>query len=100
MIPLSDWMILEERDEDLTTGRLVIPESVKEKTKMTIGFKVLKVGKGWWENGKWMDSPVKKGDIILLDAPLVARFTYRGIKYVAAKARDAAFIIEKEDLED
>ncbi len=92
---LKDWLLLEEEAETGGSG-IIIPDNVKEKQDARAkGYIVLQVGKGWWEHGVFMTTPVRKGDLVLLDSPMVARFNYKGVKYIACAGKDVAFIVKR-----
>lgn len=95
MIPMGDWMILEE---EKMASAIEVPDAYKAKSKLTFSYIVKCVGKGWWDLTKFHESPVKIGDRVLLDVPMVARFSYAGKDYIAAQARNIAFIVEDADL--
>jgi len=94
LIPKEDWMELEEVSDSISKT-IEVPEHFRDKSKITIGFRVISVGPGYWEGGKFITPNVKVGDEVLLDAPLVARFTFGEEKRIAAKSRNVAFIVKR-----
>lgn len=91
--PNSDWMELQMEE---ISSSIAVPEHYKSKSKKTIAYKILSIGSGYYDNGVFIKSTAKVGDLVLLDAPMVAEFEYRGIVHRAAMARNIAFkIIEK-----
>lgn len=95
MEPLKDWMIL---GEIKCESNIVIPSTAKKDPACT-PFRVMETGPGFYiEGGKFVPTPVKPGDIIVLDAPLVAHFTIVGREYIAAQAQNIAFRLNEKDL--
>ena len=95
LVPCSDWMILEEEKE---SGSIIIPEKTRKEMKVTVAFKIITMGPGWYEpNTNLFRSSTdiaKVGDLVLLDAPMVARFRYASKEYIAAQVRNIAFIVK------
>jgi len=88
-------MLLEEEKVD---SKIVLPETSKKDKSLTVGFKIVAIGPGYIHQcGKFIKPDVKVGDLVLLDAPMVARFKYKKQKYIAAKFSNVAFVIEKGD---
>ena len=92
---MKDWMLLKQLP--LESELIHIPESAigKEKTGVAVVFEVLNVGPGWYEDGIFHPSPVKKGDKVILEVPVVAKFKYRGEEFTMAAARHVAIILNR-----
>ncbi len=63
--PLGDRVVIKQSNADkMSTGGILIPEGAKEKP--TKG-KILAVGPGKIDNGKFIEPTVKKGDSVLYE---------------------------------
>jgi len=93
--PCNDWMLLEE---EKGKGSIIIPERSRKELKVTIAFKIVAMGPGWYEpntNVYRKSSEVAEiGDMVLLDAPMVAHFRFEEREYIAAQVRNIAFIVK------
>lgn len=101
MRPQSDWMLLERIIIKSDSG-LVLPDTANElKSDESASFRVLAVGPGYYEFGKFITPNVMVGDIVILEGMNIAKFQYgKGKKqYLAAHARNVAFLVDEEDME-
>lgn len=86
MRPLQDTIMISKIEKE---SQIVLPQGVERDTET---FRVLEVGPGYWEFGKFIDMPVKKGDIIFT---MGKGATYKdGDKNILfARARDVIAVI-------
>lgn len=89
--PQDDWMLLEEMPKIAGPGEIILPDSHDEKTILP-GYRVLSVGPGYKEGTEFRTPTAKKGDLVVMDGPTVAKFMYQGKHVIAAMARYVAFI--------
>ena len=90
--PLGDRVIIEVQEEDLQKeGSLFIPDTAKEKPQQG---KVIAVGKGRFEDGKWVPLDVKIDDTILYGKYSGTEIKYHGKEYLIVRESDILAIIE------
>ncbi|MDY6967826.1 MAG: co-chaperone GroES [Spirochaetota bacterium] len=90
--PLGDRVIIEVQEEDLQKeGSLFIPDTAKEKPQQG---KVIAVGKGRFEDGKWVPLDVKIDDTILYGKYSGTEIKYQGKEYLIVRESDILAIIE------
>jgi co-chaperonin GroES (HSP10) len=96
LIPQNDWMLMEEVAESVSSKIDTSAARGMSAGKTSIAFRLLSVGPGYIDqSGKFIKTEYKPGDMVLLDAPMTARFTLYGNKYIAACARNVAFTIKE-----
>lgn len=86
MRPMQDIIIIAriERNEGI-----VLPEGVERDSET---FRVLETGPGHWEFNKFMEMPIKKGDIIYFVGK-AAKFKDGDKEFLFARARDVIAVI-------
>ena len=94
MKPTQDWMLLKPIKQETP---LALPEEVYSTISEAQIFEVLDIGP--WNDcpmgdGEWRKHGVVKGDVVVT-AGMPAKFEHYREKYICARARDVAFIIEK-----
>ena len=88
--PLHDKVIVERIDERVTSGGIVIPDSVGDKPQRGI---VKAVGKGKLENGIMFALEVKVGDEVLFGKYCGTEIQIFGKQYLVMKEDDIMGII-------
>ena len=86
MNPLQDYMSIQklQRHEE----KIIIPDNVADRPdKEADLFLVKEIGPGHYENGKFIEPSVKKGDIVFIMGPSVVCLKEKQ-KYWFARARD------------
>ena len=90
--PLGDRVIIEVQEEEIQKeGSLYIPDSAKEKPQQG---RVIAVGKGRFEDGKWVPLDVKKDDTILYGKYSGTEVKYQGKEYLIVRENDILAIID------
>jgi chaperonin GroES len=90
--PLGDRVLIEVMEEELPKqGSLYIPDTAKEKPQQG---KVLAVGKGRYEDGKWIPLDVKVGDTVLFGKYAGTEVKYGGKEYLIVRENDILAIFE------
>ena len=90
--PLGDRVLIEVKEEALSKeGSLYIPDTAKEKPQQG---KVVAVGKGRYEDGKWIPLDVKAGDTVLYGKYAGTDIKHEGIEYLIVKESDILAIVE------
>ncbi len=90
--PLGDRALIEVLEEELTKqGSLFIPDTAKEKPQQG---KVVSVGKGRYEDGKWIPLDVKAGDIVLYGKYAGTEIKHDGKEYLIVRESDILAIVE------
>lgn len=89
--PLNDKIIVERVDERVTTGGIVIPDSVGDKPQRGI---VKAVGKGKKENGVLIELEVKIGDEVLFGKYCGTEIQIFGKQYLVMKEDDIIGIVK------
>ncbi len=90
--PLGDRVLIEVIDEDLQKeGSLYIPDTAKEKPQQG---KVVSVGKGRYEDGKWIPLDVKAGDVVLYGRYAGTEVKHGGKEYLIVRETDVLAILE------
>ena len=90
--PLGDRVLIEIKEEELSKeGSLYIPDTAKEKPQQG---KVIAVGKGRYEDGKWIPLDVKAGDTVLYGKYAGTDIKHEGIEYLIVKESDILAIVE------
>lgn len=82
MRPLNDIIIVTRIEKDL--AGIITPEGYEPDSQT---YRVLDCGPGHWEFNKFMEMPVKKGDIIFF-VGRAAEFKDGDKKFLFARARD------------
>lgn len=92
--PLGDRVLAEvlEAKEQKTAGGIYIPDTAQEKPQIA---KVISVGKGRYQDGKWEPLDVKAGDEILFGKYSGTEVKYDGKEYLILKESDILAKIEK-----
>jgi chaperonin GroES len=89
--PLADRVLIEVLEEDMQKqGSLFIPDTAKEKPQQG---KVVAVGKGRYEDGKWIPLDVKAGDIVLYGKYSGTEVKHEGKEYLIVRENDVLAII-------
>ena len=90
--PLGDRVIIEVVEEDMQKeGSLFIPDTAKEKPQQG---KIIAVGKGRYENEKWVPLDVKAGDTVLYGKYSGTEIKHEGNEYLIVRENDILAIIE------
>jgi chaperonin GroES len=90
--PLGDRVLIEVMEEDMPKqGALFIPDTAKEKPQQG---KVMAVGKGRYEDGKWIPLDVKTGDTVLYGKYSGTELKHEGKEYLIVRENDILAIIE------
>jgi len=92
--PLGDRVLAEvvEAKEQKTAGGIYIPDTAQEKPQVA---KVIAVGKGRYQDGKWEPLDVKAGDEILFGKYSGTEIKYESKEYLILKESDILAKIEK-----
>jgi len=90
--PLGDRVLIAVMEEDLQKeGSLYIPDTAKEKPQQG---KVIAVGKGRYEDGKWIPLDVQENDIILYGKYSGTEVKHEGTEYLIVRESDILAIID------
>ena len=90
--PLGDRVLVEVLEEDMQKqGSLYIPDTAKEKPQEG---KVVAVGKGRYEDGKWDPLDVKVGDTVLYGKYAGTEIKHQGKEYLIVRENDILAVIE------
>jgi len=90
--PLGDRVLVEVLEEDMQKqGSLYIPDTAKEKPQEG---KVVAVGKGRYEDGKWVPLDVKVGDTVLYGKYAGTEIKHQGKEYLIVRENDILAVIE------
>ena len=90
--PLGDRVLIEVTEEELPKqGSLYIPDTANEKPQQG---KVLAVGKGRYEDGKWVPLDVKTGDTVLFGKYAGTEVKYGGKEYLIVRENDILAILD------
>ncbi len=91
--PLSDRVLVERvEEEEQKVGKLVIPDTAKEKPQKG---KVVSVGKGSRnDKGDLIPMDVKKGDVVLFGKYSGTDVKIDGVEYLIMKESDILAIVE------
>lgn len=90
--PLGDRVLIEVTEEDLQKqGTLYIPDTAKEKPQQG---KVIAVGRGRYEDGKWIPLDVKAGDVVLYGKYAGTEIKHEGKEYLIVRENDVLAIVE------
>ncbi len=90
--PLGDRVLIEVTEEDLQKqGTLYIPDTAKEKPQQG---KVIAVGRGRYEDGKWVPLDVKAGDVVLYGKYAGTEIKHEGKEYLIVRENDVLAIVE------
>jgi len=90
--PLGDRVLIEVAEEDLQKqGALYIPDTAKEKPQQG---KVIAVGRGRYEDGKWVPLDVKAGDVVLYGKYAGTEIKHEGKEYLIVRENDVLAIVE------
>lgn len=91
--PLGNRILVRPQEEEETiAGGLVVPPSANDDKRPAMG-EVLKLGKGKDENGKEVEFPYKKGDIIYFKKYSPNEIEVEGEQYLIVDADDILAII-------
>ena len=92
--PLHNHVVIKQQDETETMyGNIVVPDMGKEKPLMG---EVVAVGPGIYSiTGTWIDTNVRKGEIVVFPAFGGTKMTVEGEEYVVMKEQDLLAILEK-----
>ncbi len=83
VIPLYDRVLLRRLEEqEVKKGGIIIPDTAKEKP---LEAEVIEVGKGRFEEGKYVPLEIKKGDKVLIGKYSGTEVTIDGIEHVIVK---------------
>jgi chaperonin GroES len=89
--PLHDRVLVKRLDEQDTRGRIVIPDSAKEKPQEG---EVIAVGTGkTTEDGKHLPLEIKRGDRILFGKYSGSEITVDGQEYLIMKEEDVLGVL-------
>ena len=90
--PLGDRVVIKalEREEKTKSG-IVLPDTAKEKPQEG---KVVAVGKGRYEDGKWVPLDVKVGDTVLYGKYAGTEIKHQGKEYLIVRENDILAVIE------
>ena len=92
--PLGDRVVVqsvEEEDQTFAGGKLVLPETAKEKPQKG---KIIAVGKGKiGEDGTIRPLDVKAGDVVLFGKYSGTEITYEGTEYLIMRESDVYAVI-------
>lgn len=90
--PLGDRVLIEVTEEELQKqGALYIPDTAKEKPQQG---KVIAVGRGRYEDGKWVPLDVKAGDMVLYGKYAGTEIKHEGKEYLIVRESDVLAIVE------
>ena len=90
--PLADRVLVEPMEaETKTASGIFIPDTAKEKPQQG---KVLAVGKGRYEDGKWVPLDVKTGDTVLFGKYAGTEVKYGGKEYLIVRENDILAILD------
>jgi chaperonin GroES len=90
--PLGDRVLIEVVEEDLQKqGALFIPDTAKEKPQQG---KVISVGRGRYEDGKWIPLDVKAGDVVLYGKYSGTEIKHEGKEFLIVRENDILAILE------
>ncbi len=90
--PLGDRVLIEVTEEELQKqGALYIPDTAKEKPQQG---KVIAVGRGRYEDGKWVPLDVKPGDMVLYGKYAGTEIKHEGKEYLIVRENDVLAIVE------
>ena len=92
--PLHNHVVIKQQDETETMyGNIVVPDMGKEKPLMG---EVIAVGPGTYSvTGTWIDTNVRKGEIVVFPAFGGTKMTVEGEEYIVMKEQDLLAILEK-----
>jgi chaperonin GroES len=92
--PLGSRILVRPQEEEETiAGGLVIPPSANDDKRPAMG-EVLKLGKGKDEDGKEVEFPFKKGDVIYFKKYSPNEIEIEGEQYLIVDAEDILAIIK------
>jgi chaperonin GroES len=92
--PLHNHVVIKQQDETETMyGNIVVPDMGKEKPLMG---EVVAVGPGMYSvTGAWIDTGIRKGEIVVFPAFGGTKMTVEGEEYIVMKEQDLLAVLEK-----
>ena len=85
---MQDVVMLELQDATDAKVGLILPDKYSPEKEEGAVFKVLEVGPGYWDSGKFISTTLKKGDTVITAAYGISKFTYEGKKVILSRERD------------
>ena len=91
---VQDYMLLKLIKEQSPSG-LVIPETVDKTKDDSAKFDVLDIGLGHWEDGKFHETKVVAGDVVMISAYGLGKITIDDKLFIVGRERDVAMILKE-----